>query len=211
MNDIVLRINLNIKLKIKLTFILTFAVYSLYLFIQRHPLFPVTVMNLTAIDIMIPFVPEAVYLYESIWFLMPIAPWLMKSKKELYQYVQGIIFISIICFSIFSLYPTSMPRPEKINDINLLYSYLIRFDRQLNAFPSLHVALTIFHGVYIHKVIREGVISNKILILAWLWAAGIIICTLLTKQHMIFDVFGGLIVGLLGYIISNYKKCLAIG
>ena len=76
-NAIVLRLRSNLWLKLLLGAVLTGAIWGTYLFLQRHVLFPVTAMPATALNRMIPFASGTVYLYESLWLLMPIAPWLM--------------------------------------------------------------------------------------------------------------------------------------
>ena len=82
-NAIILRIRSNLWLKLVLGAVLTGGIWGTYLFLQRHVLFPVTAMPATAIDRMIPFASGTVYLYESLWLLMPIAPWLMGSNDEI--------------------------------------------------------------------------------------------------------------------------------
>ncbi|EKD26396.1 MAG: phosphoesterase PA-phosphatase related protein [uncultured bacterium] len=206
--DVISHIKSNLKLKIMLGFILTFYVCFMYSFIQHNPIFSVKMMNTSFVDNIIPFIPNSVYLYESILLLMPIAPWLMTSKDELKNYTLGIFLISGMCFLIFFLYPTSIFRPSNIYDSNFLYFILIKMDNQLNAFPSLHAALAIFHGACCSSLFRKYTGCKKYLWLIWFWIFGIMISTLLTKQHIFIDIVAGSLIGLSGYYICCYRNNL---
>ena len=82
-DEIIPRIRANMGQKMVLSFALSIYFCAVYYLLQRHPLFPMTAIHANWLDWMIPFVPGTVYLYESIWLLTPIAPWLMESKAEL--------------------------------------------------------------------------------------------------------------------------------
>lgn len=100
-NEMALRIRSNWKYKAMLSVVLTFFVWAAYLLLQWHPFFRVTILQPSSLDRMIPFVPSTVYLYESLLILMPIAPWLMKSKAELNQYTKGLLAVSLAGFVFF--------------------------------------------------------------------------------------------------------------
>lgn len=199
-NEFALRVRSNLRLKLVLGAVLTGGIWGTYLFLQRHVLFPVTAMQPTALDRMVPFVPGTVYLYESLWLLMPIAPWLMSSREEVIRYARGLSLISLAGFAIFILYPTSCPRPREIPD-NALYRNLISFDLELHAFPSLHAAFAVFHGACCHALFRQGVWRRGVQVCIWLWVAGIVVSTLLTRQHVILDVLAGILLGWGGYAL----------
>ena len=128
------------------SFALSIYFCAAYYLLQRHPLFPMTAIKALWLDRMIPFVPGMVYLYESIWLLTPVAPWLMTTKAELNGYTQGLVAVSLMGFVVFFFHPTFCPRPNDVRDVNWLYGALIRVDWESNAFPSLHSALAVFHG-----------------------------------------------------------------
>ena len=200
-DEIASRVRSNLRLKLALSAVLTSGIWTTYLFLQRHVLFPVTAMHPTALDRMIPFAPGTVYLYESLWLIMPIAPWLMMSREELIRYTQGLLLVSLIGFAVFVLYPASSPRPQGGHDLNALYRAMIRVDNELNALPSLHAAFAVFHGACCHALFNRGVWHQRIRLLIWLWVAGIVASTLLTKQHVVVDVAAGVVLGLGGYAL----------
>src|SRR6202012_879312 len=55
-----------------------------YFLLLRFPVFPVTVMPLTAIDRIVPFHPAALGLYLSLWFYVSLPPTLLRTRPELY-------------------------------------------------------------------------------------------------------------------------------
>lgn len=203
--EIILRIKSNWLLKVVLSLVLIAMFAVLYILPQRYPVFPVTVMQPSRVDCMIPFIPGFVYLYESLYLIMPIAPWLMKSKIELTRYSLGLVFMSSMGFFFFFFWPTLSPRPTDIHDANMFYRKLITFDNELNAFPSLHVAYALFHSACCHKVFRSGARHNLLRLSIWLWALGISLSTLLIKQHVFVDVVAGTILGLGSFAIYGRK------
>ncbi|MGO9585719.1 MAG: phosphatase PAP2 family protein [Limisphaerales bacterium] len=182
-----------------LSVVLTFFVWAAYLLLQWHPFFPVTILQPSGLDRMIPFVPSTVYLYESLLMLMPIAPWLMKSKAELNQYTRGLLAVSLAGFVFFLLYPTAIVRPKDLQPANFLYRTLIQIDEESNVFPSLHSAFAVFHAACCCVVFRTSSGHNGIRWFFRGWALAIITATLLTKQHVVLDAVAGAALGFAGF------------
>jgi membrane-associated phospholipid phosphatase len=195
-DEIIVRIKSNWVIKLMLGLGLCVMFAAIYLIPQHYPIFPVTAMQLLRIDRMIPFMPSSVYLYESLYLIMPVAPWLMKTKAELSQYSKGIILMNIVGFGFFFFVPTLVLRPTDVQDTNMLYRLLIHLDNPLNAFPSLHVAFALFHAACCHIIFSASAKSRALQGFFWLWAVGIMVSTLLTKQHVFVDALGGAILGL---------------
>ena len=197
-DEIFLRIRSNWGLKLALGLWVATGFTGIYLLLQRYPLFPITPMKTTAVDRMIPFVPDTVYLYESLWLIMPISLWLIQSKEDLGRYGKCFFMISTISFCVFFFFPTSSPRPTSLLGSNFAYDTLIRLDNERNAFPSLHAALAIFSGSScVAMLCQTTKWSGWIRWFIWGWAFGIIASTLLTKQHVLIDAIAG---ALLGYV-----------
>lgn len=210
-DEIILRLKSNwvLKLVLGLGLIVMFAI--IYLLPQRYPFFSVTAMQPLWIDRIIPFMPDSVYLYESLYFLMPIAPWLMKTKVELNQYSKGLVLMNIVGFCFFFFYPTLSPRPTDIHDTNMLYGRLIMIDNELNAFPSLHTAYALFHGACCHIVFCSGSKYKLLRWGFWIWASGITASTLLTKQHVFVDVVAGAILGFGSFALFCWPNKMSLG
>ncbi len=159
---------------------------------------------------MIPFLPGSVYLYESLWLLIPVAPWLMESKDDLVSYSKSLVVISLVGFCIFFFYPTSSPRPRDLHNINVVYGALIRVENELNAFPSLHVALAFLSGASCHGIFRPGKWPKRLRWIVWIWVMGVVASTLLTKQHVFIDIVAGGMLGFGGYTIFCRRKVVPI-
>lgn len=181
-----------------LSLLLTAGFVTVYLLLQKYQLFPVTDMPVIAVDQNIPFIPDTVYLYKSLWLLLPIGPWLVDSKIEFYGYVKALLLISSAGFLIFFFFPTAITRPSEIEQTNLLYRYLIGIDSCSNACPSLHVALAILSGACCRHTFRKHGWHSPTRCLILVWVIGIIFSTLTTKQHVLMDVVAGALLGACG-------------
>ncbi len=135
-NEIFLRIKSNWKRKAVLSVVLTNVFTAIYLFLQRFPLFPAVEAPAVGLDELIPFMPDAIYLYETLLLILPVGPWLMKSKDDLARYVASFVLIAIGGFLVFVFFPTSNPRPEDLRNVNMTFAVLIQIDLGLNSFPS---------------------------------------------------------------------------
>lgn len=209
--DFFSRIKSNWELKLAIGFCVTIGFIAIYVLLERHPFFNITQVKMTWMDQRIPFLPDAVYLYETLWLLMPLSFWLMRSKEELSRYCYGFLMISIIGFSIFFLYPTACPRPKDLHAMNGVYATLIRLDNDHNAFPSLHAALAIFSGSCCNALCRTDHWRTWTRWVIWAWVLGIVASTLLTKQHALIDAVAGVILGFGVYVICwRIKKRVSV-
>jgi membrane-associated phospholipid phosphatase len=190
-----------LRQKVVLSFVLTIGIWTTYLALQRHPVFPATAMQPTWIDRSVPFLPGAVYLCESIWLLMPIAPWLVDSKAELNRYAVGLVLIALASFAVFFFHPTLVVRPSDLPVGNGLYGVLTRIDGEQNAFPSLHCAFAVFHGACCYTVFSDFLWRREIRWFIWVWVLGIVASTPFTKQHVLLDAVAGIMVGLGGFFL----------
>lgn len=208
-NEIVARVKSHWQLKGVLSLVFTVACCVLYLSLQRHPMFPVVEAKAIWLDGLIPFVPDSIYLYETLSLLTPIAPWLMRSRDELNRYCKGLLIIMAIGFGTFFVFPTCSPRPHDILNVNRLYATLIGYDNELNAFPSLHVAFSVFSAACCHWVFDARSRERRFLWFIWVWVLGIVASTLLTKQHVVVDVAAGIVLAVGGYACACRQSGLA--
>jgi membrane-associated phospholipid phosphatase len=195
MRLIIGRLQSELALKFILLFVLNPLVYVPYIFLQRHHFFPATKMPLSFFDRWIPFSDQAVWLYLSIYLLMPVSSFLMNRRDQIFRYAAGIILISLSADVVFIFWPTSCPRPEVIGT-NIGYQMLTRIDNRFHAFPSLHAAFAIYSALCGGFVLRELGSRPFWRIGLWLWAFLILYATLATRQHVVVDIIAG---GTLGY------------
>ena len=149
-----------------------------------------------AIDDRIPFVPIFILPYVAWYFYVAgVLLWLVFNKKTgllLYQQVLAVCLAETIAFVVFLVFPTYMPRPDVVGQdlFSAMVRLIYRSDFPYNCFPSMHVCLAALTGYALdlagpkHLVFR---LANLILV-------GLItLSTVLTKQHLMPDIFGGLL------------------
>jgi membrane-associated phospholipid phosphatase len=161
----------------------------------------------TIVDERIPFVPYFIVPYIAWYGLLFCAlAWFLYHDLRLYQSsLVTIIFSLLISFIVFSLYQTTVPRPEISSDdiFSQLTQLIYSIDNPYNAFPSIHVLTSyiIFLGC-----LKLKVHSPKISLALQAMIAQVILSTVFLKQHTLLDVLGGLILGgSLFKIINKYE------
>lgn len=186
----------------KLSFIKRFLIGISLLFFQSILYYiassiPLTkaVNFLTNLDQKIPFIPEFVYIYFSLYLLFFIyfAFFLQYfSKREIWtRLVPSFIALIIISCLFFIFLPSSYPRPklnpQEMNWISYkLIKFLYRIDPPSNTTPSLHSSSSFLFALISYKI------SKRTGIIITIWAILIILSTLFVKQHFIADVIIGI-------------------
>lgn len=171
---------------------LTIVFCAGYFAIQYYPLRPPVRLSLTRVDQAIPFSPRWVWAYQSIYLLLPVA-WLCETVDQLRRYAIGFAILMLVGFTCFLFWPVAGPRPQAILT-DPLYRTLVRYDRPLNSFPSLHMALAAYSAC-VAVAITSGALRRWLMILLPLWVALIGYSTLATKQHYWVDLPPGIALG----------------
>jgi membrane-associated phospholipid phosphatase len=184
------RLRSELRLKLILLVVLNLWVYLPYQFLQRHHFFPVTNMSASFLDRMIPFSDQAVWLYLSIYLLMPIGPFLMDNRHQILRYAAGIVIVGFVADAIFLFWPTACPRPD-LTGTNAIYRALVSIDNPFHACPSLHAAFAIYSACCGGLVFCELRVRWLWRTGLWLWALIILFATLATKQHVVADIVTG--------------------
>jgi membrane-associated phospholipid phosphatase len=166
-----------------------------YFWVLRNPVAEVTIMPLTALDRFIAFRPEAVVLYVSLWVYVSLPPALVKNFRELFSYGLATLALSVIGLAIFLAWPTAVPSFGIDFAHHPWLSVLKGVDLTGNACPSLHVAFSVFTGIWMDRLLRELRSSRGVLAVNWLWCLGIVYSTLATRQHVVLDVIAGAALG----------------
>lgn len=154
-----------------------------------------TVDFLISIDQKIPFIPEFVYIYFSLYlmFIIYFAFFLQYfDKREIWtKLVPSIIMMLLIAFALFIFFPSNYPRPvigPEMNSItHKLLIFLYKTDPPNNTMPSLHVASSMLFALIAYdKSKTMGVILT-------IWAILITLSTFFVKQHYITDALAGIL------------------
>lgn len=151
----------------------------------------------------VPFVPWLIVPYMSLDLFFVAAPFLCTDCAELRALGRRLTIAIVAAGMVFVLMPLqfAFPRPAPAGWTMGMFGALYGFDRPFNLFPSLHVAiLVILCGTY-HRQTR-GVVRS--LTHAWFGLVGL--STMLTYQHHVVDVVGGLALGFLCcYLVPEHR------
>jgi membrane-associated phospholipid phosphatase len=175
--------------------------FELYFRILKHPIFPVTIMPVTAVDRFVGFQPAGLSLYLSLWVYVTLACVLVKNRRELLSYGAAAATLSVVGLGIFFLWPTAVPQLADTDWSRYpSFAFLKTVDASGNACPSLHVAFAVFTAIRLGRLLRELGAPQVIRGGSWLWCLGIVYSTLATRQHVTVDALAG---ALLGAIVAT--------
>lgn len=143
------------------------------------------------IDHAIPLVPPWIVVYMAGYFMVFAPMFLIKYRDEMVWVAVHYFIMLSIAFAIFHFMPVYMGRTfAQDGDV---FGGMTRFqqktDTALNTFPSLHVALNLFAGLFVLSRSRRAGIFFVLM------SVMIAISTLFVKQHLLVDVIGGEILG----------------
>jgi membrane-associated phospholipid phosphatase len=164
-----------------------------YFSLQRASTFPVFPVPETSLDRAIAFQPDWIWIYVSIFALVPLAPALAPDVPALRRYTTGLACLCVPCFALFWLLPVEGPRPALLPD-HALYGWIVSVDRSTNSLPSLHAGLALYSLLFLGRVLHPttGATRSGLRLAGWLWGAAILYSTLATKQHWAVDLPAGM-------------------
>lgn len=144
---------------------------------------------LTSLDERIPLFVPFVWLYYTYFPLTLAIHVVTRLRREwLFEALSGYLILACAGFFFFTAFPSQMPQPSlalctdaDCRALDLMY----RSDEGFNAFPSMHVA----YSVYVASFFWEH--ARKWALVPILLACGIAASTLLCKRHFVVDVPAG--------------------
>lgn len=167
-----------------------------YFGILRNPLYPASVMPLTAVDAWIPFTPLAFPAYVSLWVYASLPPALMRDFRQLALFGVWIAAMCLFCLGLFWIFPTQVPLADIDWALYPEMAVIKNVDPGGNACPSLHVAAAVFTAFWLDRIVAAIGAPQW---LRWLNGAqclAILWSTVATRQHVVLDVLAGLVVGI---------------
>ncbi len=165
--------------------------FAAYLYLLKHPAYPVLTVPSTAADRLVAFEPSVLPLYLSLWIYVSIPPMLMDSRGEIARYG---IWIGLMCLaglSIFYFWPNAVPPLHLDWSRDPGIAFLKHADAAGNACPSMHVATAVFSALWLHFRMPLLGLRHWSRGMNLLWGTGIVYSTMATKQHMAVDVLAG--------------------
>lgn len=180
--------------------------FQAYFFLLRYPHAEVLVMPLTWLDNALPMQWWAWFPYLSLWFYTCLPPAFMPSLRPLVYYGAAVAGVCLLGLLIFYFWPTVVPSFERPDGTGL--ALLEGVDTAGNACPSLHVAIAFYSAFWLQAQLRAVGAGRGWQGLNWLWCGLIVYSTMATKQHVLLDVLGGLLLGGAGaaLALAGYRR-----
>lgn len=158
----------------------------------------------TAFDRMVPVIPEftSIYLICYVFWAFNYILIGRIGKEHMYRFLVGDFLSRIVCGIIFVLLPTTLVRPEITGSgfwdqaLRLVYS----IDQSANLFPSIHCLVSWFCYIGIRKRKEIPLWYRRF---SMIFALLVCVSTQVTKQHYIIDVFGGILLGEVCWLIGQ--------
>ncbi len=154
-------------------------------------------LQMSAFERGIPLLDGSVWIYLSQFLLLPTAILRARNDRNRSQTFYSMLLATVFAAGIFILWPTQLDRPvpSPAGLTGLAWSMLYLADIPRNCFPSLHVALAIIAAMALWY--------RKDRLLAVLWPGLIVVSTLTTKQHIVWDIAGGMALAPLAWIVTR--------
>lgn len=183
-------------LKLVGTTVLTTLFFVAYFQLLRHPAYPVATMPLTPLDALVAFRPEAIFPYLSLWIYIGIGPGMQRDFRSLASCGSWMVAMCAAGLAIFHFWPTAVP-PTAFDASGFFGFQLLQgIDAAGNACPSMHVAAAMFTVVRIERVLRGIGAPRALRAVNLIWFVAIAWSTLATRQHVVLDVAGGAMLGI---------------
>ncbi len=193
LNDIKTGLSSHVLLKCISISIFISLFFVAYFYVLNHPPTEATAIPIINLDNLISFQPMALPIYLSLWVYVVIPPIIIIKLKELYAFTLMIALMSMVGLIIFYIWPTTIAVSEIDWAQYPSFVFLKSVDAAGNACPSLHVATAVFSGAWTDFIFRRIKAPTWIRLLNLVWGISIVYSTVATRQHVVLDVFGGLI------------------
>lgn len=153
------------------------------------------------LELNIPFVPWMVIPYRCLDIILVIVLFLL-SEARIKKYGFHMMLSLIPAGLVFVFFPGDCgyvrPNPESLGYFKGVFSVLYSLDKPHNLFPSLHVTYS-YLGI---RALTEEQASPALRAAYWMFFALISASIIFTWQHHLFDLFSGLLLGIVIYNIE---------
>lgn len=165
-------------------------------------------LPLTAVDRAIPFVPEMIWVYLTVYFFLIAAFLLPRPGSRNSEAVYAFVTMTLVAAFVHALFPTAIERdlfplgPDVDAASRASFELLRSMDTPASCLPSLHVAsATLAALLHLHGSRSRSAVMS-------LWAVAIAVSTLFTKQHYLVDVVAGAVLAIGAYLMFCEQPAL---
>lgn len=149
----------------------------------------------STLDERIPFIPATLVIYFGCYLFWAVNYVIIAKleRERAYRFYFADFLSRIVCLAFFLLYPTTNIRPEVTGTgiWNEGMRFLYAVDAADNLFPSIHCLVSWFCYIGIRGSRKVPGWYQKF---SLVYAVLVFISTLTTKQHVIIDVIGGVVI-----------------
>lgn len=189
-----------------LCLLLTLPLLSLIYLWLNHPTDEIHSL-VTDLDEKVPFIKIFVIPYISFQAFVAVGLlyFYWRDRQTYYRTIITLNLSLVICFIIFYFFQTTVPRPALNGSgvLNKLLRLTYSLDEPFNAFPSIHTTASF---IMIKAIGRSKVRNRWNSLIINTIAILIIISTQLIKQHVLFDLAAGVVLGGLVFeTVYDYK------
>lgn len=159
------------------------------------------------VDDLIPFFAPFI-----IFYILAYVQWIInylliarEGKAFCYHFIYGDVISKLFCLVFFLFFPTTLVRPEVTGHsiCDQLVRLVYQIDAPVNLFPSIHCLES---WCCIHAALRMKKTPRWYLPITIVMSFCVFASTLLVKQHVFVDIFGGILVFEAGYYLARKIK-----
>jgi hypothetical protein len=139
-------------------------------------------------ELAIPLWPSTIILYDSLYFLFLLAPFVLRTKESFRRLALAAVATILVAGACFLLLPAELGFPSAVvtGPFATIFRVSDKVNLDYNLVPSLHVALAV---LCLQAFWPAGSLFVRLGLA--LWGAGLALSTLLTHQHHVLDVATG--------------------
>lgn len=215
-------INTNNSIKVKIDLLKTNGLNGYFyrlLFMLLIPAaqgiyFLINLTTTTAYDITI-FLDNLIPFNE--WFIIPYVFWYIYTfgallvlaftdYKTYFKLLFSIVTGMLVCFLVYVIFPTTVPRPtvEGTNILKQLVLFIYGNDKPYNCFPSIHMMDTLLITLFIFRHYKSLALKLSSAFIC----VSIYLSTLFVKQHSILDAVASTILGIVLFCVFENEYVL---
>jgi len=151
----------------------------------------------------IPFVPEAVVIYISIYLLFVAAPFIIRERNDFFALFMTLNLVVLASGFGFLALPAQLAyaSPKDLGAFPGLFRLVDRLNLSYNLVPSLQVAMSV-----LYVAVFSGRAGSRGKLLLWLWAGASAASSVLTHQEHVIGVVTGVGLALAAYQFVFLKR-----
>ena len=152
----------------------------------------------------LPFMPMAALIYLSVAFVLALAPFVLRTRREFVPFFVMLTAEVLIAGLIFLIVPVEQGFAERVSDV-ALFRIADTLNLEYNEIPSLHAAFAVTAALVFGR--RCGLLGKS---LFWIWAAAVLVSALLMHEHHVLDLAAGAALGFVTVGVVHNREALRI-